>query len=323
MRRCTGRWKGDDNMKKIHFDIETAGFYGAYWKNPNPSDAAIIAMIGDDPEDYLARKCAAWLQKKGLNVMTMSPAKKDYGHHNYPLERIETAANWLLANGNSKVGIIGASTTGMLALVAASYFPQITMTIALTPSDFVWQGFMQGKKDGCEEWPVPGESTISYQGVPLPYMPFVYQHPDYWHMIEEDTKGSGDMIRSRKLFDDSEAAHPLTEDEMIKVENIHGVLLLVGAEDDGLWDTCRYIRRMDERLKSRPHLCRYKVLTYKHGTHFVFPESLIRSLVPGSKFILGLCFRDAKRYPDACRRTRIDIDIKVSRLIQIWLREGK
>ncbi|MEE3391815.1 MAG: acyl-CoA thioester hydrolase/BAAT C-terminal domain-containing protein, partial [Candidatus Cryptobacteroides sp.] len=155
------------------------------------------------------------------------------------------------------------------------------------------------------------------------YMPFVYQHPDYWHMIEEDTKGSGDMIRSRKLFDDSEAAHPLTEDEMIKVENIHGVLLLVGAEDDGLWNTCRYIRRMDERLKSRPHLCRYKVLTYKHGTHFVFPESLIRSLVPGSKFILGLCFRDAKRYPDACRRTRIDIDIKVSRLIQIWLREGK
>lgn len=84
-------------MKKIHFDIETAGFYGAYWENPNPSDAAVIAMIGDDPEDYLARKCAAWLQKKGLNVMTMSPAKKDYGHHNYPLERIETAANWLLA----------------------------------------------------------------------------------------------------------------------------------------------------------------------------------------------------------------------------------
>ena len=151
-------------MKKIHFDIETEGFYGAYWKNPEPSEAAMIAMIGDDPEDYLARKCVAWLQKRGFNVMTMSPGKKDYGHHNYPLERIETAIDWLLAHGISKIGIIGASTTGMLALVAASYFPQITLTIALTPSDFVWQGFMRGKRDGCEEWPVPGESIVLFRG---------------------------------------------------------------------------------------------------------------------------------------------------------------
>jgi hypothetical protein len=38
----------------------------------------------------------------------------------------------------------------MLALVAASYFSDITLTVAMTPSDFVWQGFMQGNKDGCK-----------------------------------------------------------------------------------------------------------------------------------------------------------------------------
>ena len=42
----------------------------------------------------------------------------------------------------------------------------------MTPSDFVWQGFMQGKKDGCKEWPIEGESLFSYKGKPLPYMPF-------------------------------------------------------------------------------------------------------------------------------------------------------
>ncbi len=31
--------------------------------------------------------------------MTMSPAKKDYGHHNYPLERIEKAIRWLKTFG--------------------------------------------------------------------------------------------------------------------------------------------------------------------------------------------------------------------------------
>lgn len=129
-------------MKKISFEVEESGFYGAYWENKNKSNSALIAILGDDPSDYLAKTCVKWLHKNGVNVMTMSPAKKDYGHHNYPLERIEKAIEVLKKYGNTKIGIVGASTTGMLALVAASYFSDITLTVAMTPSDFVWQGFM-------------------------------------------------------------------------------------------------------------------------------------------------------------------------------------
>ena len=145
-------------MKHIHFDIETDGFYGAYWACKTPSDCAMIAMIGDDPEDYMARSCVKWLLKQDINVLTMSPAKKDYGHHNYPLERVEAAINWLKNHSIRKIGIVGASTTGTLALTAATYFSDITLTIGMTPSDFIWQGFMQGKRDGCKEWPIEGES---------------------------------------------------------------------------------------------------------------------------------------------------------------------
>lgn len=80
----------------------------------------MIAIIGDDSQGYLARTSEKWLHKLGLNVMTMSTAKKDYGHHNYPLERIENAIRWLKVHGNKKVGIVGASTTGTLALTVAS-----------------------------------------------------------------------------------------------------------------------------------------------------------------------------------------------------------
>ena len=52
----------------------------------------------------------------------MSPGKKDYSHHNYPLEYIEKAIAWLKLHGNEKIGIAGASTTGTLALTAASLF---------------------------------------------------------------------------------------------------------------------------------------------------------------------------------------------------------
>ncbi len=77
-------------------------------------------------------------------------------------------------------------------------------------------------------------------------MPFCYKHRQYWHVIEEETKRTGDMINSRKLFDDSETAHPIMEEEKIKIEKIHGKLLLIGAEDDVLWDAAKYIRRMKE-----------------------------------------------------------------------------
>ena len=48
-------------MKKRHFDVGTDGFYGAYWKCKTGSDCAMIAMIGDDPEDFLARTSVKWL----------------------------------------------------------------------------------------------------------------------------------------------------------------------------------------------------------------------------------------------------------------------
>ena len=306
-------------MKRIHFDVETEGFYGAYWKCKEETDCGIIAMLGDDPEDYMARSAVKWLLKKGVNVMTMSPGKKDYGHHNYPLERVETAIGWMKAHGNRKIGIAGASTTGTLALTVAAYFPDITLTIAMTPSDFIWQGFMQGDKDGCKEWPIEGESLFSYRGKPLPYMPFVYQHPKYWQVVQEESKHAGDMLNSRKLFDDSEAAHPLREEEMIPVENIKGKLLAIGAEDDGLWDAAKYVRRMEKRLAQKPHDCEVEAVTYQHGTHFVFPESMIKTMLPiGSGLFVKLAFHAAREYPKECKATREDIDRRVSKALEEW-----
>ena len=253
------------------------------------------------------------------NVMCVSPGRKNYSHVNNPLERIQTAIKWLQAHGNRKIGIMGMSTAGMDAIVAASYFPDITMTIGLTASDFVWQGFEQGEKDGCKEWPIPNASTLSWQGKPLPYMPFVYEHPVYWQKIEEETKGSGDITRSTCLFIDSEKVRPHTEEEMAKVENIKGRLFLIGADDDSFWEAGKYVRRMDQRLKERPHTCEYDALVYEHGTHFVLPETLLRIALPvGLKFVLKFVFKAAKDYPKECEATRKDIDRRLSAALKEW-----
>ena len=306
-------------MKKQFFTNEKDGFYGTYYENPNASDCTVLGLFGKDPNSYMAKCGVKWLHENGVNALCMSPGKNDYSHVNMPLERCGTAIKWLKANGSRKIGVMGMSTAGMDSLAAAAFFPDITLTFALTASDFIWQGFEQGKKDGCGEWPVEGASTLSWQGKPLPYMPFVYQHPEYWHRVQAQTKGSGDFMRTTCIFVDSEKAREHTEDEMIKVENIHGKLFIIGADDDSFWEAGKYVRRMDARLKERPHKCEYEALAYEHGTHFVLPESLLRGVLPvGLKFVLKFVFRAAKEYPDECEQTRKDIDRRLSAALREW-----
>ena len=121
------------------------------------------------------------------------------------------------------------------------------------------------------------------------------------------------------MFDESERLHPVREEEKIKVEKIHGKIVFVGAEDDVLWDTCKYIRRMEERLSSLPHDCRWKSLLYDHGTHFVFPESLLKRILPiGSDLLVRIVFKAAREYPQECRETRRDIDCRLTAIIRKW-----
>jgi len=306
-------------MQKQVFTTEKDGFVGAYYGGPEGSKKAVILMLGDSSEDRMARCGAEWMIAHGCHALCMSADKKDYGHHNYPLERFEKAIVFLKSKGIEKIGIAGASTTGMLALVAASFFPDITLTIAMSPSDFVMEGFYRDGKDGVRERPGDHESSVSWQGKPLPYLPYAYRHPEYWQKIVEEFKAGGDKIASRKLFDESERRHPIQEEEKIKVERIRGQIIFVGAEDDVLWDTCKYIRRMEQRLSELPHDCTWNSFLYEHGTHFVFPESMLKYMLPiASGLLVKYMFKAAREYPKECRDTRIDIDKQLGAVLKEW-----
>ena len=303
-------------MKKIK---ETEkGFYGCYWPVEG-SRCAILAMLGDDSEDYMAKSAVKWLQKKfQVSVLTLSPAHKDYSHHNLPVERIGVAITYLKAQGIEKFGIAGASTTGMYALLAASYYPEITLTIAMTPADFVMEGFYQGKRDGQTEWPGDGESSASWEGKPLPYLPYAYRHPEYGKKMKEEAKKGGDLIASREIFVASEKAHPIREEEFIKIERIKGKLLLIGAEDDVLWETEKYIKRMEKRLAEREHTCEVESYIYEHATHFVFPEGMVKTILPVGGDLLTRVFAAGRKFPKECKAARIDIDRRVTQAVDAW-----
>ncbi len=306
-------------MKKQVFRIESDDFNGAWYPAGGTSSRGIIIMLGDSSEDRMAKMGAKWLNLQGIHVMAMSPDKKDYGHHNYPLERFGKAITFMKAQGCEKLGVVGASTTGMLALLAASYYPELSLTVAISPSDFVMEGFYRDGKDGMTERPGDNESSVSWQGKPLPYLPYAYRHPEYWQKIQEESKAGGDKVASRKMFDESEKRHPIQENERIKVENIHGKIIFIGAEDDVLWDTCKYIRRMEKRLGSLPHNSTFESWLYEHGTHFAFPQSMLKMMLPvGSGLLVSFMFKAGKEHPKECRETRIDIDRKLKKALAEW-----
>ena len=306
-------------MKKTVFRVNQDGFNGAWYPAEKTSNRGVILMLGDSAEDRMASIGAKWLNQQGIHVMAMSPDKKDYGHHNYPLERFGKAISFMKAKRCEKLGVIGASTTGMMALLTAVYYPEISLTIAISPPDFVMEGFYRDGKDGATERPGDHESSVSWQNRPLPYLPYAYRHPEYWQKIQEESKAGGNKVASRRLFDESEKRHPIQEEERIKVEKIHGRLIFIGAEDDVLWDTCRYIRRMEERLLRLPHDCTFESWLYEHGTHFAFPESMLKMMLPvGSALLVSFMFKAGREYKKECRETRMDIDRRLRDALGKW-----
>jgi hypothetical protein len=306
-------------MKREYFSVQADGFYGAYFKNPAECHRGVILMLGDKIDDAMVKMGVKWLHGQGCNVLTMAPETKDYAFHNFRIEYFEEAIKALKKRGNVKFGIMGASTTGMAALAAASLIPELTLTVAISPSDYIMEGFYRDGKDGAKERPGNNESSLSYRGNGLPYMRYAYRHPEYWQKIQEETKRRGDMIASRDMFDRSEELCPLTEDMMIKVENIHGKAALIGAEDDSLWDTCRYIRRMADRLRCKPHYCKCALITFEYGSHLLFPQSMLETLLPiGSSLALKMAFKTLREHPAECKRSRIELDRRLRRIIKNW-----
>jgi len=57
-----------------------------------------------------------------------------------------------------------------------------------------------GSTTGMRERPGDNESSVSWEGKPLPYMPYAYRHPEYWQKIKEASKAGKDMVSMNTLY---------------------------------------------------------------------------------------------------------------------------
>ncbi len=307
-------------MSLIQYTVKKDGFCGLFSPIKDNNGAAVIVLEDGHPNSYIVKKAVKWLNKSGLSAMGIGPEKYMKGVHNWPLENIENAVHFLKFQGYDRFGVIGCSFGSNMALSAAARIPEITLTIALTPNDWVYWGIFNDKLDGTSERPADGESAFTWRGKPLPYMPCPYKHPDYYNMFIKEGKERGDVVASLKLHDLAEEKHPVTEAERIPVENINGYLLLAGAKDDVMWNTCRGISRMKKKIEESNSNCKLEVLMYEHCSHFIFPETLMQLILP--KFMVDIIlprfYCETKGFVKECRKSRIDLDNHIQTIFKEW-----
>ncbi|MEQ9412440.1 MAG: acyl-CoA thioester hydrolase/BAAT C-terminal domain-containing protein [Cyclobacteriaceae bacterium] len=132
-------------------------------------------------------------------------------------------------DGN-RIALIGGSKGAELALLLASYYPDITGVIALVPSYCSFPALTL----------TASTSSWTYKGEEVPYVPMP------WAAVPSAIKQDLRSAFSIMLEDKEEV-----EKALIKVENINGPILLLSAKNDEMWPSTEMSNEVVARLQQK------------------------------------------------------------------------
>jgi dienelactone hydrolase len=187
-----------------------------------------------------------------------------------PIEYFAKATAWLKAQPNvdpRRLGLVGGSKGGELALLVASRADDFRAVIAWTPAAHAWEGLSQ--KYFSPDY-VP-RSSWSFQGKPLPFVEFKARPEDK----EKEMKGELDSyvaLHKRSLAENDPA---VLERAAIPVEKIRAPLLLVTGTLDQTWPADEFCREIAAKLREAGFPYELKHVSHKDAGHGSFLPYLI------------------------------------------------
>jgi dienelactone hydrolase len=197
---------------------------------PHP---AVLVVGGSEGGAPLAK--AAWLASHGFAAFALGYFRYEdlpADLSDIPLEYFGQALAWMMQRPEidpERIAIVGTSRGGELALQLGSMYPQIKAVVAYVPADVRYPAC-------CGNTRVPYAWT--WKGQPLAFAP-----PRSVLTSE---------IRMRAA---------------IPVENTRGPVLLIGAEDDGIWRSSEMAEAVADRLHRAQFAYQVEVLKYAHAGH--------------------------------------------------------
>ncbi|NUT98737.1 MAG: hypothetical protein HOY78_42720, partial [Saccharothrix sp.] len=156
-----------------------------------------------------------------------------------PLEYFGTALTYL---GDRRIGVVGGSRGGELALLVGATYPRVNAVVSVVGSGVVTQCVGPGTRL-LEKLDLEAASW-THRGRPLPYLP--YTVPDELRRRVVD----GDPVPLALAFDLSDG---IPEDTEIPVERINGGVLLLSSGRDQSWPCVELSAVAERRLAEHHH----------------------------------------------------------------------
>jgi len=144
----------------------------------------------------------------------------------------------------NKIAIIGGSRGGDLALLIASYYPDIKCVVGIVASHVSFPGNTSHFTT----------STWTYKNEELPFVPVNEEAVPF--LMKRDLRGAFET-----MLKDSLAA----EKALIKVEHINGPILLVSATKDEICPSTPMAEKMIARLKAKKFKYRFEHIPIEGG----------------------------------------------------------
>ncbi|WP_049922988.1 acyl-CoA thioesterase/bile acid-CoA:amino acid N-acyltransferase family protein [Halopiger djelfimassiliensis] len=191
-----------------------------------------------------------------------------------PVELVDEAATWLLQRDRvdgSRIGLIGASKGGELALLAGSRFESIGAVVGISASGVAWAGVSMTEPSADSSWTVDGE--------PVPYVPYT-DDPTVW---DREPPLEFEPAYAASL---EAASADRIEEATIPVEEIDGPVLLVSGGADRLWNAVELSSIAIDRLEAHDHPHEHLVFDEAgHAIQYPYLPTANRAEVP--PFVLG------------------------------------
>ncbi|HEY3992649.1 MAG TPA: acyl-CoA thioesterase/bile acid-CoA:amino acid N-acyltransferase family protein [Ktedonobacteraceae bacterium] len=262
--------------------VHEQGLVGAFaypaHRGPLP---AILILSGSDGQ--LRANQAALLASRGFAALSLVYFGAEGLPKNLvdiPLEYFETAIHWLQAQSvvqKDRIGVIGLSRGGELALLLGATFPAIKAVVACSPSGLVHAG-MDGRNFARSAWTYRGRSL---QQVVVKFT-LLLSFKLMWQSFRARSFPMRDMFLTT-LKD-----HKHLAEATISVERTQGPLLLISGNDDLMWPSTLFSEQVMQRLAEQQHPYPDQHLHYPGAGHFVsFPYGY-PSLPPFVKRVNGL-----------------------------------
>lgn len=249
-------------------EIRDAGLVGTLFLPAGPGPhPAVLVLNGSGGGINEPR--AALYASHGYAALALgyfkAPGRSDY-ISNTPLEYFETALQWLhreLRPAKGFVALSGQSRGGELVLLLGSLFPELVSAVI----GYVPGAVVHSAQNACD--PALGREGPAWlhRGQALPHL-WQDNRSASWAPWDEGPEPRRHADALLTALRDAEAV----ERARIRVEQIHGPVLLLSAGDDGSWPSSLYGRMVVERLAAHRHPHAFEQLDFEGAGHsIVFP----------------------------------------------------